>query len=232
MRAIATITLVFVIAWVPVTFAQATDEAVLEVVVRNPDLRQFYRRGTAFHVGGGLFYTNAHVVRTKVPDGFSQWYLAGTAAARSVDTWVGPASVTCVHTRWREAREGQSSPFDVAHLTALPAWPPVALTLDTRNPISGMRVVIKGFASASFGWPPKLYTATGRVARVWSFEHVFSIDIDSGFAMQGSSGSPVFTEAGQVIGMVYAGNHRQNRDAASQSLAVTVVALNGCPVPP
>jgi hypothetical protein len=72
-RVLLAVFLVLPIAWVPRALAQASDEAVREAVVLNPDKPSFYRIGTAFHVGSGAFYTNAHVVRAKVPDGYTQW---------------------------------------------------------------------------------------------------------------------------------------------------------------
>ena len=230
-RVLLAVLLTLSIAWEPSALAQASDEAVREAVVLNPDKPSFYRIGTAFHVGGGAFYTNAHVVRAKVPDGYTQWYLASASSTRSRDTWLGPATIACIHPRWRDSGEpNRSEPFDVATFKVNPksALPP-ALTLTTRTPLTGDQVTIKGFASASLGWPPKLYTATGRVSDVWQSEQAFSIDIESGFALEGSSGSPVLDREGHVVGIVYARSGQRDRSAATELFAVTVAGMNECP---
>lgn len=218
------------IAWLPLALAQASDEAVREAVVLNPDKPSFYRIGTAFHVGGGAFYTNAHVVRAKVPDGYTQWYLASASSTRSRDTWLGPATIACVHPRWRQSEPNRSEPFDVAtfKVNSKSNLPP-ALTLTTRTPLTGDQVTIKGFASASLGWPPKLYTSTGRVSDLWLPEQAFAIDIESGFALEGSSGSPVLDGEGRVVGIVYARSGQRDRSAATQVFAVTVAGMRECP---
>jgi V8-like Glu-specific endopeptidase len=229
-RVLLAVLLVVPIAWVP-ALAQASDEAVREAVVLNPDKPGFYRIGTAFHAGGGTFFTNAHVVRAKVPDGYTQWYLASASSTRNRDTWLGPATIACVHPRWRDSGEANhSNPFDVATFKVNPKSDlPPALTLTTRTPLTGDQVTIKGFASASLGWPPKLYTATGRVSNLWLLEQAFSIDIESGFALEGSSGSPVLDSEGNVVGIVYARAGQRDRSAANNCVAVTVAGMNECP---
>src|SRR5713101_9833627 len=164
-RFLLSVLLVLAIAWVPIALAQASDEAVREAVVLNPDKPGFYRIGTAFHV-------------------------AGASSTKRRDTWLGPATITCVHPRWRGSRESDDvEPFDVAtmKIDSRSDLPP-ALTLTNRTPLVGTNVTIKGFASASVGWPPKLYTATGRVSELSQSEQAFAIDIESGFALEGSSG--------------------------------------------
>jgi S1-C subfamily serine protease len=206
------------------------EDAVREVIVLNPDTLRFYRIGTAFHVGSGLFYTNAHVVRAKVPAGSTKWYLAGTSSTLSRDTWLGPASINCVHSRWREYGFDRAMPYDVAQLKVADIALPPTLSLDNRIPVTGAVVTVKGFASASRGWPPKLYTATGRVSEFFSFEQEFGIDIESGFALEGTSGSPVLNEAGHVIGMVHGRAGERGSGAAERVFAVTVAAISGCPL--
>jgi len=90
------------------------DQAIMQVVVANAE--GFYRRGTAFHVGNGIFYTNVHVVRDQVPEGFTEWYLAGTNATRSQDTWLGPFSVTCV-----SSAVPNTTPRRISTITAPPS---------------------------------------------------------------------------------------------------------------
>jgi V8-like Glu-specific endopeptidase len=229
--ALLTVLLMLPIARIPSALAQASDEAVREAVVLNPNKPGFYRIGTAFHVGGGTFYTNAHVVHVKVPDGYTQWYLASTSSTRSRDTWLGPATIACVHPRWHDSGDDRSEPFDVATMKVNPKSDlPPALTLTTRIPVTGDQVTIKGFASASLGWPPKLYTATGRVSELSQSEQAFAIDIESGFALEGSSGSPVLADEGRVVGIVFARSGERDRSAAAQVVAVTVAAMSECPI--
>lgn len=231
-RVLPAVLLVLAVAGAPVALAQASDEAVRQAVVLNPDTLSFYRIGTAFHVGGGVFYTNAHVVRTKVPEGYTQWYLVGASSTKSRDTWLGPATTACVHPRWRGSRESDDvAPFDVATMKVdSKSDLPPALTLTNRTPLVGAMVTIKGFASASLGWPPKLYTATGRVSELSQSEQAFAIDIESGFALEGSSGSPVLDGEGHVVGIVFARSGERDRSAAAQVVAVTVAGMNECPI--
>jgi V8-like Glu-specific endopeptidase len=229
---VAVLFLVLAIPSVPGALAQASDEAVRQAVVLNPDTLSFYRIGKAFHVGGDVFYANAHVVRAKVPEGYTQWYLVGASSTKSHDTWLGPATTACVHPRWRGSPESDHvEPFDVAtmKISSKSDLPP-ALTLTNRMPLIGTRVTTKGFASASLGWPPKLYTATGRVSELSQSEQAFAIDIESGFALEGSSGSPVLDDEGHVVGIVFARSGERDRSAAAQVVAVTVAAMNECPI--
>jgi V8-like Glu-specific endopeptidase len=231
-RVVPVVLLVLAIASAPGALAQASDEAVRQAVVLNPDTLSFYRIGTAFHVGGGVFYTNAHVVRAKVPEGYTQWYLAGASSTKSRDTWLGPATIACVHSRWRGSPESDHvEPFDVATMkvNSKSDLPP-AFTLTNRTPLVGTKVTTKGFASASLGWPPKLYTATGRVSELSQSDQAFAIDIESGFALEGSSGSPVLDDEGHVVGIVFARSGERDRSAASQVVAATVTAMSGCPI--
>lgn len=203
------------------------EETIRQVVVAKPT-GGFYRRGTAFHVGGGIFYTNAHVVKSPVPEGFTDWYLASTTSTRSRATWLGPFNVTCVHPRWRDPGDpNKSYPYDVARLKIEndPALP--ALTLHNQAPIVGQRVTIMGFPSASRGWPPKLYTSTGYVSQVFSPEHVFGIEVQSGFTVGGTSGSPVLAENGRVVGIIYT---RTTPPGTIQFAVFTSAALEGCPL--
>ena len=203
----------------------------MHVIVWNPGEARFYRRGTAFHVGDGIFYTNAHVVKKSVPEGYTDWYLASTTATRYRSSWVGPISVTCVHRLWRDTSDpARSHPYDVAQLRApvVPSFP--ALPFNDRPPMVGQRVTIKGFPSASRAWPPILYTATGRISEVRWQDQTFRIEIESGFALEGSSGSPVLADDGRVVGIAYARAGERDRSAARVNFAVfTSAAVEGCP---
>jgi len=207
------------------------EKAIMEVVVLKQDAQQFARRGTAFHVGNGIFYTNAHVVKNPVPAGFTQWYLAGTTATRYTSSWLGPFTVTCVHPAWRDRGRELASPFDVAQIKVEGVEGLPSLPLAPGLPNTAMQVRIKGFPSASRAWPPILYTAEGRVSKLDLSDQNFEIDIESGFALGGSSGSPVLTGSKTVIGIVYGGAGIEGRTAGSIAAAITTQAIrSGCPV--
>lgn len=226
--------------WIPILLAAATpqvasqpageDQAVMQVLVTNAE--GFYRRGTAFHVGNGVFYTNVHVVRDQVPAGFMDWYLAGINATRSRESWLGPFSVTCTHPMYRGRPDStRALPFDVARLKAPGAESLPAMKLSTGFPAVGMRVRTKGFPAASRAWPPVLYAAQGRIAEVDPTDQVFQVDIESGFALGGSSGSPVIGPDNSVVGIHYAST-RDGRTSADVTFAISVQAVrSGCPLP-
>ncbi len=240
MRATIVLLIVLVLAGASLprsAFSQGAeqDQSIMQVVVANHSKGRFFRRGTAFHVGDGIFYTNAHVVKKDVPEGYTDWYLAPTTATTYVDSWVGPISVTCVHPLWRDTGDpARSHPYDVARLRAPLASPLLALPFHDRPPQVGQAVTIKGFPAASRAWPPILYTATGRISEVWRENHWFRIKITSGLALRGSSGSPVLlglpSEEGRVVGIMFAGLGGEDRIASELVSAVFAsTALEGCP---
>jgi V8-like Glu-specific endopeptidase len=232
-RSLIVLALVFLAGSFPEAFGQDADQdqAIMNVIVWNPVEARFYRRGTAFHVGNSIFYTNAHVVKKSVPEGYTEWYLASTTATRYRSSWVGPISTTSVHPRWRDpGDQGSSHPYDVAQLKAPAALPHFGLPFHDRPPQVGQTVTIKGFPAASRAWPPILYAAMGRISEVRWQDHTFRIDITSGFTLGGSSGSPVLAEDGRVVGIMYAGFGIENRTASTRQAAVFAsAALEGCP---
>jgi len=208
------------------------EDAVVAVLVHDPGAGKFVKRATAFHVGDGAFYTNAHVVSKPLPPNFSKMYLAGIASTRAPESWMGPVQVTCVNPRWQSDGSGdRAHPFDVARLLIpqLSHLPP-ALVLSSEVPDVGMHVTVAGFAAASHGWPPKLYQATGHIEAVDRTTQTFLIKVESGFALEGSSGSPVLTDVGEVIGILFARQGIPNRSAASRVAAITTQAMrSSCP---
>jgi V8-like Glu-specific endopeptidase len=210
--------------------AASEDQAIMEIVVSSG--QEFIRRGTAFHVGNGVFYTNVHVVKDRMPDGFTDWYLVGPTATRSTDTWLGPFSITCVHPLYRGRPEtSEAFPYDVARLLVPGAENLPFVKLSTGFPNTGMRVRTRGFPAASRAWPPVLYTALGRIAKVDTGNQTFQVDVESGFALGGSSGSPVIAPDNTVLGIHYA-SYRVDRTAADVTFAISVQAVrSGCPPP-
>lgn len=227
MRPIALLAIIAVVSMAgigPVMAQAPPNGAVLQALVLNRDTSSFFRRGTAFHLGNGLFYTNAHVVKSPlIPEGFKEWYLAGTAATRTSDSWL-PVTVDCIHPAWRPGADATLAvPYDLARLkvSGTPALPP-ALSVSARTASPGMRVRVVGFPAASRGWPPVMYSATGRVAEL-SVDQNMLIEMESGFVLEGSSGSPVLADDNAVVGILY------GSDAAGHVAMTTHALRSMCP---
>jgi V8-like Glu-specific endopeptidase len=236
-RSVSTLLLAFLLLWSlrPGVSAQANvEEAIRKVIVVNPTEQRFLRRGIAFHVGGGVFYTNAHVVKSPVPEGFTAWYLASNTSTRSISSWLGPVTVSCVHPRWRPTADRtnptRATPFDVAviRMTEAPDLP--VLPFADAAPALGQRVTVKGFPRASRAWPSVLYTATGRIFQIIGQDQIFRIQLDAGLYLGGSSGSPVLAEDSRVVGIAYSGSGVEGRTATDLAGAIFAgAALEGCP---
>ncbi len=199
----------------------------MAILAVNPAEGQFFKRATAFHVGDGVFYTNAHVVRASLPPEYTEMYLANTVSTRNRDSWLGPVTVTCVHAWWRGDPEAERAyPFDVAQLQVADRTNlPPAMALSSERPFVGMHVAIEGFAAASRAWPPKLYTAIGHISEVNPNAQTFTIEVEAGFAMEGSSGSPVLNDAHAVIGIIFARQGARDRSAAHFVAAITTQGI-------
>ena len=143
--------------------------------------------------------------------------------------------------------DGGDRPAGVRYILLFGAEEPDAFTRPTPNRFhaglderdrrmlgirQGERVTIKGFPAASRAWPPIRYTSTGRVTEVRHDTRTFHVAIESGFALGGSSGSPVLAPDGRVLGIVYAGVGVAGRTAGESVAAVfAATAREGCPPP-
>src|SRR5207247_3458110 len=84
-------------------------------------------KGTAFHVGGGIFYTNAHVAQER--NGYGPLTLARGTSPRVT---LGTATVVCLNDRAIDP-SGDARPYDVAKIT-LPNLRPLPPPLPTTRP--------------------------------------------------------------------------------------------------
>jgi S1-C subfamily serine protease len=170
------------------------------------------RCGTAFHVGAGIFYTNAHVAKQAV-SGMYLW--------DSVDNGFSPAEVVCVDSRWGGGSVKNPS-FDIAMVKApkFSNLPALRLTNRQVEPLSSPqspreRVLIIGYPDrgnwAGFSditqtaWYYKISGWIGVVTK-----QAMTIERDpfpqgiTEFYHVGASGSTVLNESGEVIGIAYA----------------------------
>jgi hypothetical protein len=221
----------------PSTVAQSispkTTQAVVLVLCRSGQhpYQHDDRCGTAFHVGAGVFYTNAHVAKPHLVSGvFLLW--------DSVINGYSPAEVVCVDSRWAGI-SARNAVFDVAVLRApkadyLPALHftdhPVEPRSSPKSPREEVLIVgypDRGNWSAVFSdktqtaWYYKISGWIGVVTK-----QVMTIDrlpFPPGITETdrvGSSGSAVLNESGEVIGIAYA----SGQDPTGPILAVPVPA--------
>jgi V8-like Glu-specific endopeptidase len=183
--------------------------------------------GTAFHLGKGFFYTNAHVIlggqRLQRQDpALKQWLLVTADEYGSPRVPLGTAEVRCVDKRYQPDPFGDVRPYDAAtvQLTDAQTALPAPLAVSRRAPAVGERVSVLGYPNVSV-----LFEMRGKVVEV--VPERFVMDRDPGTAaLPGSSGSPVFNADAEVIGIMQAGN--VGRLTAQ---AVTIhTALAGCPI--
>ncbi len=214
-------------------------QAVVQVVYENQQ-GAAHRFGTAFHVGAGIFYTNAHIANPQavsgmwLPKEFDRMFLWDPIFNR-----LSPAEVVCVDSRWAGGTLKNAVNFDVAMVRApgaayLPALHfadhPVEPRAYPRYPRE--RVHIIGYPDRGFlnpitdiTWPSRRYTFFGWIGIVT--EQVMRIDRPAfplgGVEGPGSSGSPVLNESGDIVGITYAGEGPVGRIWAVPVPATTAV---------
>jgi len=187
------------------------------------------QEGTAFYVGGGKFYTAAHIVELNTGGsilGNLGWWIGAdflvVAPALAVglpftfgrDVF-GPATQTCVDKRWQSTHSMQASVYDFGSFVIaiggekgdVPASLPV-YKVSQVDPRVGDKVTGEGYP---------VFTKVLSVihSRTYSGEVVqvepgmFLVRIDEGLSAPGSSGAPVLNTSGEVVGVQFAGDHQE-----------------------
>jgi len=199
--------------------AQSPEEAIRAAVVAvaavSPEGR-ICGAATAFHIGGGRFLTNAHVVgllRKGTREGCRLWFVMQARDTRIPEHPIALVRASCVDPRFREAPGESVAPFDVAILEVQELGVgerlPPALSVGHRLPRAGEQVRIVGFPASG---EPVRFDIRGVVTSV--SKTLVVIENSTAGAIPGISGSPVLDSAGRVIGIVFGVNAGARRAAA------------------
>ncbi len=204
---------------------EALRSAVVMMALRKPGTDSFIFIGSAFHVGNGLFYTAAHVVRASLPEKYreyTEWGIAGREPG-AVRFFFKPVEVICVDPRWSPKRY-YVAPFDAALVRVIePNWnPPLSLPIgSTRSLRPGDKVIIWSYPDGKV-----LMEAKGSVLEV-NHNHIW-IRHERGVVLPGSSGGALLNEAGEVVGILQGVGEYEGE---SRILAGTIEsAMKGCPL--
>ncbi len=210
----------------PTLSAVRPRDAIAVVGLYSPQQRKWRGIGTAFHLGNGLFYTNAHVVlggqrlQREEPE-LQQWILVAADEFGSPRVLLGSAEIRCVDKRHQPDPYGDLRPYDAAtvQLTNPQVPMPAPLPVSSKTAVVGERVSVLGFPHASV-----LFEMRGKIVEVAPDRIV--MEREGGTAvLPGSSGSPVFNASSEIIGILQGGN-------VGRLTAVSVpiqTALAGCP---
>jgi S1-C subfamily serine protease len=201
--------------------------AIVVIGLLNPEEHKYFKLATAFYVGNGLFYTNAHVIlakdRIQKDDGpkYDQWILIGADQFGNPADVLGTAEVQCVDRRYMPDPFGDPQPFDTAAVRftgsegRLPSPTPISADLTG----VGKRVRAIGFPQGAV-----LTEMLGTVTDVNPDRILLSRDRGT-VALPGSSGSPLLNTRDEVVGILQAANVG---DLVVRAVPIQV-ALGGCP---
>jgi hypothetical protein len=201
--------------------------AVVLVARRNPQTDERVPIGTAFHVGGGVFRTAAHVATATLPRryegrGFDELGLYQADEFGNPARWLGRVEVSCVDARWQGRGESIVFPHDSAVLRLVGPSPPEFLRASDHRPVTGQVISVWGFPEGSVLFEGR--STIGSVSDLWiRFQDALGTPI-----VGGHSGSPAIDATGAVIGILVGGQ----RGVMAQNSAVPIRdAEQGCPLP-